>query len=91
MFNLWLLLMFGSGMPALYLVGIAWLVVIELVDRHALGRLCRQPVRYGPRLPYLLLGASARGRGGLWPEAWECVQQMSRPVLRRGCNSRPGR
>lgn len=56
MFNMWLLLMFGSGMPLLYLVGVIWLVVVELLDRHALARLCRRPVRYGPRLPYLLLG-----------------------------------
>ena len=46
-----------SSMPLLYLIGVAWLAVIELVDRHALTKLCRRPVRYGPRLPYLLLGA----------------------------------
>lgn len=56
MLNLWLLLMFGTGMPLLYAIGVVWLIVIELVDRHALARLCKQPVRYGPRLPYLLLG-----------------------------------
>lgn len=64
MFNLWLLLMFGSGMPLLYVVGVIWLSVVEVVDRHALARLCRRPARYGPRLPYLLLGAGrARGKG----------------------------
>jgi hypothetical protein len=65
MFNLWLLLMFGSGMPLLYIVGVIWLSVIELVDRHALGKLCQQPARYGPRLPYLLLGGCMCTLGGV--------------------------
>jgi hypothetical protein len=47
----------SNRMPLLYVIGLVWLVVIELADRHALTRLCRRPVRYGPRLPYLLLGA----------------------------------
>lgn len=62
MFNTWLLLMFGTGMPLLYALGVVGLVVVEVVDRHALARLCRRPARYGPRLPYLLLGASMRLR-----------------------------
>ncbi|GBF87433.1 dynein heavy chain axonemal protein [Raphidocelis subcapitata] len=71
MFNIWLILMFGSGMPALYLVGVAWLSVTEALDRHALARLCKQPARYGPRLPYLLLdvlpwAAACHCAFGLW-------------------------
>lgn len=54
--NLWLILQFGSGMPLLYAVGVAWLAVAELLDRHALARLCQRPTRYRARLPNLLIG-----------------------------------
>lgn len=56
MLNVWMILMFGSGMPLLYIVGTVLLMTQDLVERHCLTRLCTQPVRYGPRLPFLLLG-----------------------------------
>lgn len=68
------------SMPLLYLIGFAWLAVIELVDRHALTRLCRRPVRYGPRLPYLLLGAwmgEARGKGGCISRLTFCLLPLT--------------
>ncbi len=56
MLNVWMLMMFGSGIPFLYIIGLAWSIIQDLLDRHALVKLCRQPVRYGPRMPLLLIG-----------------------------------
>lgn len=59
MLGLWIILMFGTGMPSLYLWGLIWLVVVELADRWSLAIVCRTPARYGKSLPFLLLGALA--------------------------------
>jgi hypothetical protein len=56
MLSIWILLMFGSGMPILYLIGLLWLLVQDVVDRVYLIRRCQRPNRYGPRLPLQLLG-----------------------------------
>lgn len=65
MLGLWIILMFGSGMPGLYIYGICWLSVVDLTDRWYITKMCKQPVRYGKSLPYLLLGKRwACGGGG---------------------------
>ncbi|KAI8468596.1 MAG: hypothetical protein J3K34DRAFT_477538 [Monoraphidium minutum] len=92
MLNLWLLLMFGSGMPLLYAIGVAWLIVIEVVDRHALARLCRRPVRYGPRLPYLLLdvlpwAAASHCAFGLWMHTYHAAKSGDLSALGVGSAS----
>lgn len=56
MLGLWIILMFGSGMPGLYIYGIVWLMVVDVTDRWYLSKMCKQPVRYGQSLPVLLLG-----------------------------------
>lgn len=56
MLGLWIILMFGSGIPSLYMWGLIWLVVVELTDRWSLARICQIPARYGKSLPFLLLG-----------------------------------
>lgn len=61
MLGLWIILMFGSGMPGIYIYGIAWLLVLDVTDRWYLVRMCQQPVRYGKNLPYLLLGETRLG------------------------------
>jgi hypothetical protein len=53
--GIWIVMMFGSGLPSLYLWGLIWLTVVELADRWNLARVCQKPVRYGESLPYLLL------------------------------------
>lgn len=45
-----------AGLPGLYLYGLVWLVVVDVVDRWYLCRMCQRPVRYGKNLPYMLLG-----------------------------------
>jgi hypothetical protein len=45
-----------AGLPGLYLYGLVWLVVVDVVDRWYLCRMCQRPVRYGKHLPYMLLG-----------------------------------
>jgi hypothetical protein len=59
MLGLWIILMFGSGMPGLYIYGIVWLVVVDVTDRWYITKMCKQPVRYGQSLPFLLLGEQA--------------------------------
>lgn len=61
MLGLWIILMFGSGMPGIYIYGIAWLLVLDVADRWYLVRMCQHPVRYGKNLPYLLLGEASWG------------------------------
>ena len=56
MLGLWIILMFGSGIPSLYLWGLIWLAVVEFTDRWSLARVCQIPARYGKSLPFLLLG-----------------------------------
>jgi hypothetical protein len=56
MLGLWIILMFGSGMPGLYIYGIVWLMVVDITDRWYITKMCKQPVRYGQSLPFLLLG-----------------------------------
>jgi hypothetical protein len=33
MLGLWIILMFGSGIPGLYVFGLVWLTVVEVGDR----------------------------------------------------------
>lgn len=56
MLGLWIILMFGSGIPSLYMWGLIWLTVVEFVDRWSLARICQIPARYSKSLPFLLLG-----------------------------------
>jgi hypothetical protein len=58
MLGLWIILMFGSGIPSLYFWGLIWLAVVELTDRWSLARICQIPARYGKSLPFLLLSES---------------------------------
>ena len=58
MLGLWIILMFGSGIPSLYIWGLIWLLVVEVTDRWSLARICQIPARYGKSLPFLLLGES---------------------------------
>eukprot|EP00775_Hariotina_reticulata_P011394 gene11394-11542_t len=60
-----------TGLPGLYLYGLVWLVVVDVVDRWYLCRMCQRPVRYGKNLPYMLLGvlpwaAASHCAFGLW-------------------------
>lgn len=48
-------MMFGSGLPSLYIWGLVWMLVVELADRWNLARICQAPARYKESLPYLLL------------------------------------
>ncbi|KAG2492376.1 hypothetical protein HYH03_009324 [Edaphochlamys debaryana] len=54
--NACLALMFGSGMPLLYLVLFVYLLVAELADRWALTKLCAGSPRYGKGLMKLVMG-----------------------------------
>jgi hypothetical protein len=63
MLGLWIILMFGSGIPSLYVWGLLWLLVVELTDRWSLARVCQTPARYGKNLPFLLLGKPGFLRG----------------------------
>lgn len=56
MLGMWIILMFGSGIPSLYVWGLIWLLVVEVADRWSLARICQTPARYGKSLPFLLLG-----------------------------------
>lgn len=56
MLGISIILMFGTGIPSLYLWGLIWLAVVELTDRWSLARICQIPARYGRSLPFLLLG-----------------------------------
>lgn len=56
MLGISIILMFGTGIPSLYLWGLIWLAVVELTDRWSLARVCQIPARYGKSLPFLLLG-----------------------------------
>lgn len=56
MLGIWIILMFGSGMPGIYIYGIVWLVALDITDRWYLTVMCQHPVRYGKNLPYLVLG-----------------------------------
>lgn len=71
MINVWLALMFGSGMPIMYLV--AWLGLLnqDYTDRHTLTKRCQTPNRYSTRLVYLLFdmlewAALAHCAFGVW-------------------------
>lgn len=55
MMYVWICLMFGTGIPFLYVVGALLFAVQNLADRHRLLRLSQQPVRYGAQLPELIL------------------------------------
>lgn len=56
MLGLFIVIMFSSGMPSMLLWGLVWLTVVDVTDRWLLARQCQRPVRYGRRLPNLLLG-----------------------------------
>lgn len=56
-------MMFGSGLPSLYIWGLIWLAVVELTDRWNLARICQAPARYGESLPYLLLRECSKEHG----------------------------
>ncbi|PNH10237.1 hypothetical protein TSOC_003037 [Tetrabaena socialis] len=69
--NAALALLFGSGMPLLYLVFLLYLFVAELADRWALTRLCGNAPRYNKGLSRLVMGllpwlAVAHCAFGLW-------------------------
>lgn len=56
MVYVFLVLMFGTGIPLMYILGVCVFASISLTDRHLLLRRSRMPVRYGPGLPNMLLG-----------------------------------
>ncbi|KAG2447732.1 hypothetical protein HYH02_007192 [Chlamydomonas schloesseri] len=69
--NASLALLFGSGMPLLYLVFAGYLLVAELADRWALTKLCAGSPRYSKGLMRLVMGllpwmAVAHCAFGLW-------------------------
>ncbi|KAG2430235.1 hypothetical protein HXX76_010333 [Chlamydomonas incerta] len=69
--NASLALLFGSGMPLLYLVFAGYLLVAELADRWALTKLCSGSPRYSKGLMRLVMGllpwmAVAHCAFGLW-------------------------
>jgi hypothetical protein len=76
MLNVWIALMFGSGIPFLYIAAFVVFIAQDLVDRQDLIRFCTQPVRYGPRLPRLVLGERLSYLRGL-------VQRAGMAVTRR--------
>jgi len=84
MLGLWIILMFGSGIPSLYIWGLIWLCVVEVSDRWSLARICQTPSRYGKSLPFLLLGEHPRLIAGLqWYESMiyiAVIQVLSTPI-----------
>ncbi|GIM10369.1 hypothetical protein Vretimale_14115 [Volvox reticuliferus] len=69
--NVSLALLFGSGMPLLYLVLAVYVMASELADRWALTRLCRGAPRYNTGLMKLVMAllpwmAVAHCAFGLW-------------------------
>jgi hypothetical protein len=81
MLGLWIILMFGSGMPGLYIYGIVWLVVVDVTDRWYITKMCKQPVRYGQSLPFLLLGEHPTG--SIWYVQYPCTSVGSSVSCRR--------
>ena len=61
--KMWVALIFGSGMPLLYLLGAAIFLAMDITQRRELARMNAAAVRYagrnGERLPKLIVGGSA--------------------------------
>jgi hypothetical protein len=87
MLNVWIALMFGSGIPFLYIAVFLVFVIQDLVDRQDLIKFCTQPVRYGPRLPRLVLGKHLRLRLHLLIEVPCAARRMHRRSLACRCRS----
>jgi hypothetical protein len=69
MHTVWIAVIFGSGIPLLYLLAAAILLITNISQRRELASMCSHSVRYAgrnsARLPKLILGGPGAAGGCL--------------------------